>query len=90
MAISDGAYGLWLMAYGIGGVGGVGGWGRNLSPHTPHTSPSPHSGHTPPSPSTLFRGDAVFCALCLRWLILLIAENELTIHGIRIWDHGQF
>ncbi|MBD2734993.1 hypothetical protein H6H03_14015 [Nostoc paludosum FACHB-159] len=29
-------------------VGGVGGWGRNLSPHTPHTSLSPHP---PISPS---------------------------------------
>jgi len=33
---------------GHGALGGMGGWGRNLSPHTPHTSLSPH---LPISPS---------------------------------------
>ncbi|MBD2735458.1 MULTISPECIES: hypothetical protein [Nostoc] len=32
-------------------VGGVGGWGRNLSPHTPHTSLSPHPLCLPCSPA---------------------------------------
>ncbi|OKH41066.1 hypothetical protein FACHB389_06050 [Nostoc calcicola FACHB-389] len=55
----------------------------------PHLPLLPHLPYHPHLAETKLRRDAAFCTLCVWSLILLIAGNELTIHGIRIWDHGQ-